>query len=138
MGMAVTTFELKDELFIAFSNYRDSSSIYQTKLPIYVLQNRYNFILNQTIDSFRVRDVEYSKIHGDHFIVVANADDAFRVTQDYSVVYRWEAGKFIKFQRIPTNGVRDTQYFTIDTRKFISFTNRMYGSNEVSIYEWKK
>ena len=52
-----------------------------------------------------------------------------------SVVYRWEAGKFKKFQRIPRKGVKDTHYFTISTRKFISFTNQMYGSHEVSIYE---
>ena len=52
-------------------------------------------------------------------------------------MYRWEAGKFKEFQRIPTKGVTDTHYFTIDTRKLISFSNSMYGVHEVSIYEWK-
>ena len=123
---------MKDELFIAFG----ISIPYKTKLPVYVLQKN-NFTPNQTFDSFCARDVEYFTIQGNHFMVVANADDGNQFNQDHSVVYRWEAGIFKEFQHIPTNGVVDTHYFTITTRKFVSFSNIKYGSTEVSIYEWK-
>ena len=33
--------------------------------------------------------------------------------------------------------MKDTHYFTIDTRKLISLSNSMFGVHEVSIYEWK-
>ena len=67
---------------------------------------------------------------------MANADDGLSYKVD-SVVYSWEAGKFKEFQRIPTKGVEDTHYFTIGTRKMVSFSNSMYGIYEVSIYEWE-
>ena len=88
------------------------------------------------LDSIGVLDVEYFTIDGDHFLTVANHYNGWSYKQD-SVVYRWEAGIFKEFQRIPTKGVRNAHYFTINTRKFMLFTNNMYGSNEVSIYEWK-
>ena len=47
------------------------------------------------------------------------------------------SGNVQRIQRILTKGAKDTHYFTINTRKFISFTNNMYGSSKVSIYEWK-
>ena len=137
-GTAVTLFELKDQLFIVFASHRDSSSsyIHKTKLPVYVLQEKYNFILNQTLDSFRVQDVEYFTIHCDHFLVVANDYNGYSYKLE-PVVYRWETGKFKEFQRIPTNGAKGTHYFTIDRKKMMSFSNNMYGSHEVSTYEWK-
>ena len=132
-GMAVTSFQLKDALLIAFASYQEGKFFYKTKLPVYVLQQN-TFTLNQTLDSFGARDVEYFTINFQHFLVMATEYDGHSYKQD-SVVYRWEAGKFKEFQRIPTKGVKDTHYFTIGTRKFISFTNQMYGSHEVSIYE---
>ena len=127
---------MKDQLFIAFANYRGISFKYKTKLPVYVLQKNNKFTINQTLDSFSVIDVEYLTIHGDHFLVVGNSDDGNSYTLDY-VAYRWEAGTFKVFQRIRTNGVIDIHYFTINTRKFISFSNSMYGIHAVSIYEWE-
>ena len=102
---------------------------------MYVLEQN-KFTLNQTLDSIGVLDVEYFTIDGDHFLTVANHYNGWSYKQD-SVVYRWEAGIFKEFQRIPTKGVRNAHYFTINTRKFMLFTNNMYGSNKVSIYEWK-
>ena len=130
---AVTSFKLNDELFIAFPNYFDGSRRFYTKLAVYVLQKN-NFTLNQTLDIVDVSDVEHFTIHGDHFIAVANKKDNGGSKLD-SVVYRWEAGTFRELQRILTKGVKDTHYFTINTRKFISFTNNM--DDKVSIYEWK-
>ena len=94
------------------------------------------FALNQTLVSFRARDVEHFTIHGEYFLVVAN-EDGFIYTQD-SVVYRWEAGKFKEFQRISTHAAQNTHYFTINTRKFLTFSNNKYDRNKVSVYEWKK
>ena len=91
--MAVTSFKLNDELFIAFAYYKDLSiSRYKAKVPLYVLQrNNSKFSLNQTLYSYHVRDVEHFKIGGEHFLVVANE---FGYIQGLSHVYRWEAGKF--------------------------------------------
>ena len=46
-GMAVTSFQLKDALLIAFANYQEGKFFYKTKLPVYVLQQN-TFTLNQT------------------------------------------------------------------------------------------
>ena len=80
--------------------------------------------------------VEHFTIHGEYFLVVAN-EDGFIYTQD-SVVYRWEAGKLKEFQRISTHSAQNTHYFTINTRKFLTFSNNKYDRNRVSAYEWKK
>ena len=117
---------MRGELFIAYANYHN-----RAKQPVYRLQQN-KFILNQTLDSYHLVDVEYLTIHGDHFLVVASQYYGTSSKQDY-VVYRWEAGKFKEFQRIPTTGAMDTHYFTINTRKYMSFTN---GSYKVAIYEW--
>ena len=135
-GMAVTSFEIKGELFVTFSNYKHTPSRFKRKLLVYVLQKNNSFTYNQTLDSFYVQEIEYFTIHGDHFLVAANEYNgwSYRLA---SVVYRWEAGKFKEFQRIPTAGVKSAHYFTIDTRKLISFSNSMFGVHEVSIYKWK-
>ena len=135
-GATVISFDLEDKLFIAFGSSRASPGQFKTNLSVYVLQKN-NFTLNQTLDSFSVWDVEYLTIHGHHFLVVASRYNESRNSQDRTVVYRWEAGKFKEFQRIPTNRVTDTHYFTINTRKFLSFSNNKYGISKVSIYEWK-
>ena len=93
--------------------------------------------MNQTLDSFSVFGVEYFTINCNHFLVVANQYNNSRNSQDRTVVHRWEAGEFKKFQLIPTNRVTDTHYFAINTRKFVSFSNNQYGRMKVSIYEWK-
>ena len=134
-GAAIVSFKVEDELFVAFANDRYSSRD-KTKLPVYVLQKN-NFKLNQTLDSFRVWDVEYFTIQGNHFLVVADRYNNSYNGQDSTVVYRLEAGEFKEFQRIPTNGVTGTHYFTINTRKFLPFSNNKYRSMKVSIYEWK-
>ena len=135
-GTTVISFEMEDELFITFSTSRVSSGLYKSKLPVYILQKN-SFKLNQTLNSFSTQDVEYLRIHGHHFLVVADRCSGFSHRQDCTVVYRWEAGKFREFQRIPTNQVTDTHYFTISTRNFLSFSNNKYGISKVSIYEWK-
>ena len=119
-GMAVTSFEIKGELFVTFSNYKHTPSRFKRKLLVYVLQKNNSFTYNQTLDSFYVQEIEYFTIHGDHFLVAANEYNgwSYRLA---SVVYRWEAGKFKEFQRIPTAGVKSAHYFTINTRKLISF-----------------
>ena len=135
-GTAVISFELENQLFIAFGNYRAGSGLYKTKLPVYVLQKN-KFTLNQTLDSFSVWGLEYLTIHGHHFLVVASRYSKYGNSQDRTVVYRLEAGEFKEFQLIPTNRVTDTHYFTVNTRKFLSFSNNKYGSTKVSIYKWK-
>ena len=135
-GTTVISFELENELFIVFTSSRASPGQFKTKLPVYVLQKN-NFTLNQTLDSFSVWGVEYFTIQGHRFLVVASRYNASSNSQDCTVVYRWEAGKFKEFQRIPTNRVTDTHYFTINTRKLLAFSNNKYGISKVSIYEWK-
>ena len=120
---------------MAFANCKDTFR-FKRKLRVYALQKNNSFTYNQTLDSFYVEDIEYFTIHGDHFLVVANKYNGHSYKLD-SVVYRWEAGKFKEYQRIPTKGMKDTHYFTTDTRKMISFSNSMFGVHEVSIYEWK-
>ena len=132
-GMAVTSFEIQNKLFIAFANYGDNSVGYKAKLPVYLLQNN-NFTLNQTLDTSGALDVEYFAISGEHFLVVANEFDGKSIKQG-SVLYRWEAGTFKEIQHIPNNDVVYTHCFTIDTRTFMSVTNS--DSNQVSIYKWK-
>ena len=61
-GTTVISFELQDVLFIAFSNRPASSGLHKTKLPVYALQKN-KFKLNQTLDSFSVRDIEYFAVH---------------------------------------------------------------------------
>ena len=123
------SFVLEDELFIAFGSSRASSGLYKTKLPVYVLQKN-NFTMNQTLDSFSVFGVEYFTINCNHFLVVANQYNNSRNSQDRTVVHRWEAGEFKKFQLIPTNRVTDTHYFAINTRS-------LSRSVTISTAEWK-
>ena len=118
-------------MFVAFANYHDGLGGFKANLPIYVLQQN-NFSLNQTLTSLGATDVEYFTIHGERFLLVANRFGGYSEKQN-SDVCRWEAGKFNVFQHIPTNDVRDTHYFTINTRKFLSFSKFL----QVSIYEWQ-
>ena len=106
-GAAVVSFELDNELFITFANYPGNFGSYKTKLPVYLPQKN-NFKLNQTLDSSSVWDVEYFTVHDNHFLVVANRYKRFNDSLDRTVVYRYEAGKFNEFQRIPMNRVTDT------------------------------
>ena len=73
-GVAVTSFEIKKELFVVFANYRKKYLSYRAKLQVYVLEQSI-FTLNQTLDSVGAADVEYFTIHGEHFLVVANQFD---------------------------------------------------------------
>ena len=130
-GSAVTSFEIRNDMFVAFANYRDSLGGFKANSPIYVLQQN-SFTLNQTLTSFGATDVEYFTIHGEHFLVVANGFNGYSQKQN-SNVFRWEAGKFNVFQYIPTNGVRDTHYFTINRRNFLSFSKLL----QVSVCEWQ-
>ena len=127
---------MREKLFIAFANYVGISGPYTTKIPIYAFE-KHNFTLNQTLDTFRAQDVEYFTICGNHFLVIASTAFITSNNKDEAIVYRWEAGIFEEFQRIPTNGVQDSHYFTINKRKFLSFSIITYGSTKVSIYEWK-
>ena len=76
-----------------------------------------------------------SILHGKHFLMVANR--FYNKRNSVYVLYRWETGTFKEIQRItPFNGFQNSMhFFTINTRNFMSFAN--YGSNQVSIYEWK-
>ena len=80
-GMAVTSFQLKDALLIAFASYQEGKFFYRTKLPVYVLQQN-TFTLNQTLDSFGARDVEYFTINFQHFLVMATEYDGHSYKQD--------------------------------------------------------
>ena len=116
-GRAVISFEIQDKLFVAFSEF--------LRLAVYVLQQN-NFTLNQTIDTYDVSDVEHFTIHGEHFLEMGSMDG--------SIMYRWEAGKFKEIYRIMDNTPKDIHYFTINTRKLMSFSYPF--RHKVSIYEW--
>ena len=96
---------------------------------------RNRFILNQTLDTVAADGLEYFTVHGKHFLMVANR--FYNKRNSVYVLYRWETGTFKEIQRItPFNGFQNgMHFFTINTRNFMSFAN--YGSNQVSIYEWK-
>ena len=121
---------ISGELFLAFANRQPVGN---TKLPIYQLQEG-NFTLNQTLDTHEVMDVEHFVIHGEHFLAVAIHYDGSSKEVD-SIVYRWDAGKFQEFQRIPTKGAFEVHYFHISERKFLLINN--FVNDMLSIYEWK-
>ena len=106
-------------------SYRDTYSGYKQILPVYVLQTN-NFKLNQILVSFGAKDVEYFTINGNYFLAVANAYNGM-IKKQGSVVYKWEAGKFQKLQS-PSIIAADAHFFTINTRKFISFSSPIYGN----------
>ena len=124
--MKVTSFEVNNDLFIAFANSFVRSA--KTKTKVYVLQQN-KFTPNQTLYAEGTRGFEYFTIHGDHFLTVIKQYKQ----NSHADVYRWQAGKFKVFQRLKINGLRATHYFTISTRKCVSFS----GIGQVSIYEWK-
>ena len=132
-GKAAMSFEVQNELFVAFINHGNSSVKYKAKLPGYVLQNN-TFTLNQTLDTSGITDVEYFTIHGEHFLAVVNALDG-KSTKEGFVLYRFEAETFKEIQHIPIYNVQDIHYFIINTRIFMA--NSMTFSNQVSIYELK-
>ena len=51
-------------------------------------------------------------------------------------MYKWEAGKFQKLQSLSIIAA-DAHFFTINTRKFISFSSPIYGNSKLFVYEWK-
>ena len=116
-GRTVISFEIKQKLFVAFSD--------ALVLAVYVLQ-QHNFTLNQRIHSYGVSVIQHFTIHGDHFLVVAKIDS--------SVMYLWEVENLKEIHRIKASAADDIHCFTINTRKLMSFSYRF--SHKVSIYEW--
>ncbi|WP_019215356.1 hypothetical protein [Legionella tunisiensis] len=59
----------------------------------------------------------------------------------YSLIYRWDGSKFRVFQKIPSHGGRDLEYFQIDKKSFIALANLRAGSGPYirtysTIYTW--
>ncbi|KAK3083162.1 hypothetical protein FSP39_015455 [Pinctada imbricata] len=86
-------------------------------------------------------DVEVFRIEGEGLFCVLASSRGRRKKKDVSVMYKWTAGEFVPYQRIPTDAAQCWEHFTIGSNFFLAVAN--YGDNSAdptnsTIYKWNR
>lgn len=134
-AFAVEQFSINGCLFLAFANYYGNDVSYNTKSPIYKLNDTTGkFTLYQTINRPGVHDIEYFAIADKHYLAVANHYNGGSYVLN-SAVYQWNGQQFVVSQDIATVGATSFNFFQTFSDLFLTVTNTL-NTNSV-IYKWK-
>ena len=135
---AVKFFSIDDDLFLVFANYHGNKSEYKAKSAVYKMENK-RFVLIQTLFTHGAYGIEHFKIHGVHYMAIANRYDGGY--KQNSVIYKWSTDKFEEFQVISTNGASGVKFFSIEGDHYLAFAEYNDGStNSIDsfVYKWKQ
>ena len=134
-------FEIKNEQFLAISNYYDGSS-YSINSFIYKW-NSNKFEKIQDIATEGAVNTETFVISNETFIAFANHGQFHLSPQNQdsvqSAVFKWSGQQFVKLQSFQTYGARDVKSFSDNGSTFLAVANFRPGvqHNIISpIYKW--
>lgn len=121
------TINTKDYLFVANQYY--AGTFFQNS-TLYKLSSQGTFEAVQNISTIGATDAVHFNIAGADYLAVTNSrnDTSGSFLQD-SVIYKWSGQAFVAFQRIPTMGALDIEYFSIGSglaaQHFLAVANRV-------------
>ena len=131
-------FEIRNEQFLAISNYRDDSS-HSINSFIYKW-NSSKFEKIQEIATEGAASSETFAISNETFIAFANHFSAQKQWSLQSVVFKWSGQQFVKLQSLQTYGALDVGSFSVNGSTFLAFANYRSGSGQHNtnspIYKW--
>ena len=133
-------FEIRNEQFLAISNYRDDSS-HSINSFIYKW-NSSKFEKIQEIATEGAFSSETFAISNETFIAFANHFNGQKQSEQWSlqsVVFKWSGQQFVKLQSFQTYGVQDVKSFSDNGSTFLAFANYRRGvQRNISspIYKW--
>ena len=135
-------FEIKNEQFLAISNYCNDVS-YSTNSFIYKW-NSNKFEKIQNIATEGAVNAETFVISNETFIAFANHGGWRSSPQNQdsvqSAVFKWSGQQFVKLQSFQTYGVQDVKSFSDNGSTFLAFANYRRGSGQYDInspiYKW--
>lgn len=121
-------FTIKGSLFLAFANFRTSTSdsiIYKFS------DSTRKFFLYQTLDTKKASVLEYFTISDEHYLAVANK---FK-----TVIYRWNGQLFTPFENMAGHEMKFS-FFTVDKKTYLgvsSISSSISQKRQCIIYKWK-
>ena len=135
-------FEIKNEQFLAISNYYDGSSR-SINSSIYKW-NSNKFEKIQDIATEGAVNTETFVISNETFIAFANHGRLHLSPQNQdsvqSAVFKWSGQQFVKLQSFQTYGALDVKSFSDNGSTFLAFANYRRGSGQYDInspiYKW--
>src|SRR5579885_1265523 len=106
----------------------------------------------QYLHTSGARDITPFELAGTHYIAVSQlAEDVAGLPANMNggnadvpvVIYQWQKGKYVEYQRIPSHGNEGAEFFTIDGRAFLAVASIESGPvppfnlhTYSMIYEW--
>ena len=134
-------FEIKNEQFLAISNYYDGSS-YSINSSIYKW-NSNKFEKIQDIATEGAVNTETFVISNETFIAFANHGQYHLSPQNQdsvqSAVFKWSGQQFVRLQSFQTYGALDVKSFSDNGSTFLAFANYRHGMQRninSPIYKW--
>ena len=134
-------FEIKNEQFLAISNYYDGSS---HSINSYIYKwNSNKFEKIQDIATEGAVNTETFVISNETFIAFANHGQWHLSPQNQdsvqSAVFKWSGQQFVKLQSFQTYGAWDVKSFSDNGSTFLAFANYRHGVQRninSPIYKW--
>jgi hypothetical protein len=134
---SVRHFNILDIDYLAIANGRSFFS-FTTNSPVLKLENQ-SFTAFQNLQTTGAFYWEEFKIEGTQYLAVANYKDENSNFNLSSEIFRWENGKFVTFQKIPTQGATSFQYAEIGSKKLLIVSNYKNSSTHLvdsKVYEY--
>ena len=83
--------------------------------------------------------LKFFTIEGEHYLAVAENYDGSTSSIDSSV-YKWQQGRFVKYQNIPTDGTEACDSIVIANETFLVYANHYHCQKKYevdsSVYKW--
>ena len=124
-------FEIKNEQFLAISNYYDGSSR-SINSSIYKW-NSNKFEKIQDIATEGAVNTETFVISNETFIAFANHYTQQKRELVQSAVFKWSGQQFVKMQSFQTYAALDVRSFSVNGSTFLAFANYRSGSGQHNI-----
>lgn len=94
----------------------------------------------QKISTSGASGFKFFTINGEHYLAVAESYDSNRSYSIDSFVYKWQKGRFEKYQNIPTHGARACDSIVIANETYLVYANYYHSvtKNNVKLrlYKW--
>ena len=131
-------FEIKNEQFLAISNYYESFSLSINSFIYKWNSNEFEKIQEIETEGAAV-DAESFAISNETFIAFAKHFSRQERESVQSAVFKWSGQQFVKLQSFKTYGARDVKSFSDNGSTFLAFANYRHGVQHninSPIYKW--
>ena len=125
-ALSLEHFQMDGAHYLAVANFYNGSS-HNIDSAIYELGENGLFEDFQRIPTQGATCWEYFSADGSHYLAVANYMPNGTTVGDSVVFRRGEDGLFQEFQRIPTKGAFDWEYFAVDGAHYLAVANTYDG-----------